>query len=1022
MRKIIPGGLNLKSSVIHTYVLTLVFALFSFYSNAQVFWTEAFSNGCASGCLVTSYTGPNGTWTMTNTGTNAASANTWYISGAENGEPAGNCGTSGTDPSLHVGSTTLGDIGAAYDASRTTDKRAESPLINCTGFSNIAVNFNYIGLGQTCATDWCDALYSSDGGLTWFNLQTCMVTTVCGSGQGMWTAYAGTLPAACDNNPNVKIAFRWRNNNSAGSDPSFAVDDITLSAVTATNSITTGTISGSPFCACASVSVPFTSSGTFTAGNIYTAQLSDAAGSFAAPVSIGTLASTANTGTIAATIPCATTTGSGYRIRVISSAPPITGSDNGVDLSITAPISVTVTDASICSGGTASLVASGGTTYSWSPGAVPTGVNTADASPAVTTTYTVTGTSGGCTDTAHATVTVTTISVSVTSATICPGGTASLVASGGTTYSWSPGAVPTGVNTADASPAITTTYTVTGTTSGCTDTAHAVVTVVSGLNVTATNASICAGGVASLSASGATSYTWSAGAVATGTNTADAAPLVTTTYTVTGTSGGCSDTAHATVTVLSSITVSVSSATICEGETAALTASGATTYSWSPGAVPTGVSTADASPSSTTSYTVTGTSGTCTDTAVAVVTVNPVPSVSVNNAVICSGEVATLTANGASTYAWSAGATSTGVNTASASPAATTTYTVTGTSAGCTDTAQATVTVNASPTVTVSSISICDGATGTLTANGATSYAWSAGATSTGVNTASVAPTSTTTYTVTGTQNGCTGTAVATVTVTSCNPPTANFAASTTTFCESGCVNFTDLSTGGPTTWNWAFPGATPASSTLQNPTGICYSAEGSYSVILIISNSNGSDTLIMLNYINVGIPEPVSIIGNTTINSCESTTLSALPADGTYSWGPSVNMQCGDCQTVTVAPTETQQYYVTYTSPDGCVDSDTIVVNVVDIYTYYMPTGLTPNGDGINDVIQVHGRGIDFINLKIFDRIGEKVFETSSIEDSWDGRLHKVGMNNNVFVYMLEVTFCNGETVKEQGNITLVK
>jgi len=104
------------------------------------------------------------------------------------------------------------------------------------------------------------------------------------------------------------------------------------------NTITTGAIAGSPFTvtcvATAAVDVPFTSTGTFNAGNIYTAQLSNSAGSFAFPVNIGTLTSTANSGTINATIPAGTISGTGYRIRVISSDPIVTGSDNGVDLTI----------------------------------------------------------------------------------------------------------------------------------------------------------------------------------------------------------------------------------------------------------------------------------------------------------------------------------------------------------------------------------------------------------------------------------------------------------------------------------------------------------------------------------------------------------------------------------------------------------------------------------------------------------------------------------------------------------------
>ena len=101
--------------------------------------------------------------------------------------------------------------------------------------------------------------------------------------------------------------------------------------------ITTGAIVGSPFCVTAStgaaVSVPFTSTGTYT-GNTYTAQLSNAAGSFASPVSIGTSVSNANSGSISATIPANTVTGTGYRIRVISSSPVVTGTDNGSNLTI----------------------------------------------------------------------------------------------------------------------------------------------------------------------------------------------------------------------------------------------------------------------------------------------------------------------------------------------------------------------------------------------------------------------------------------------------------------------------------------------------------------------------------------------------------------------------------------------------------------------------------------------------------------------------------------------------------------
>jgi hypothetical protein len=220
------------------------------------FWTEAFSNGCTAGCAATAYAGPNGSWTQTNSSTGSA-PNNWFISCAENGNAAGVCGAGcGSDPSLHIGanpnsecvclycSQAQGDCGASYDACGpgdgfgfcagggvSTDKRIESPTINCTGKSSITLGFNYIENGQGTSDDATVWYYD---GTSWAVLSNPAKVVICG-GQGTWTAYSIALPASADNNPNVKIGFRWVNNNDgAGTDPSFAVDDITLSTTGAT--------------------------------------------------------------------------------------------------------------------------------------------------------------------------------------------------------------------------------------------------------------------------------------------------------------------------------------------------------------------------------------------------------------------------------------------------------------------------------------------------------------------------------------------------------------------------------------------------------------------------------------------------------------------------------------------------------------------------------------------------------------------------------------------------------------------
>lgn len=94
--------------------------------------------------------------------------------------------------------------------------------------------------------------------------------------------------------------------------------------------------------------------------------------------------------------------------------------------------------------------------------------------------------------------------------------------------------------------------------------------------------------------------------------------------------------------------------------------------------------------------------------------------------------------------------------------------------------------------------------------------------------------------------------AMACVSTTLNNPPVADFVANYTTITAGGSVTFTDLSTYTPTTWNWSFPGGTPASFSGQNPPPITYNTAGTYNVTLTVSNANGTDTQTNTNYITV--------------------------------------------------------------------------------------------------------------------------------------------------------------------------
>jgi gliding motility-associated-like protein len=861
----------IKSSVITFLFLSVFFNTVK----AQVFWSENFdATPCNSGCKAGTYGG----WIVDTLTASLPGSNDWFVSCAEEGKKEGDCSTGCKrhNNSLHISSRA--DVRAFnYTRGTTgkTDKRVNSPIIDLTGKSNVSLMFVYICLDDANKTlDSCNLEISTDGGGIWTVFKRNLTTTNCsGLDTSMWRLFNEVLPASVNNTSQFKFGFHWKNVDNSIIGPGFSVDSIRLLS---SNPLTTNPIHGGPFCPCSLIKVPFIATGTINAGNIFTAELSDATGSFATSIKIGADTTTKLNDSISAMIPCNIPPGAGYKIRVKSSNVPVTGSE--VSIVISAPIQVIVTPNpdTICAGQKVTLKASGaiknGYTWITLPGSPLTIADSIIVNPVVNTKYFIIGKKGSCIDSDTAKVFV------------------------------------------DQPPV-----------------------------VKVTNDTTCIGLGAVIKASGATTYLWPDGSKL---DSLVVFPTKDTTITVIATKGHCSVTATGSIKVYPTITISVTKdTTICGGGSIKLTASGAISYTWSTVPPKTG-SSIIVTPTITTSYTVTGTAGTCKDDAVVKVTVSPKPDVYIDTvAAICQGQSVQLKAHGSEAgYFWlfPTNPPNNTKDTATIKPVLSGFYKVVGISlAGCVDTGQVLVKVNVRPNVIVISDSICLGGTAILVALNADHYMWQTGETT---DTIKVSP-----------------------------------------------------------------------------------SPEGMYTYKVYGYNGPGTacaDTA--FGFVTVGKPVPVVISGKAEIFSCESTQLFALPADGTYSWGnvggADGKIDCITCSTTLVTPPSTQGYYVVYTSPFGCIGKDTIEIKVININSYFIPTGFSPNGDGINDVVQVHGKGVDHISLMIFDRIGEKVFETHELETGWDGTYLGLPMNSNVFVYKLEIFYCNGENFKETGNITLLK
>ena len=211
------------------------------------------------------------------------------------------------------------------------------------------------------------------------------------------------------------------------------------------------------------------------------------------------------------------------------------------------------------------------------------------------------------------------------------------------------------------------------------------VTPVATPTVVSDNAVICVGDVVNLTALGASTYTWSTGLV---NSVLTITPTVTTSYTVIGAVGTCTNSAVGTVTVNGQSISITGNNNICIGQSSTLSAIGGSSYTWNTGA--TG-SVLTVTPSTNTTYTTTSTLGSCTNTAVFTVSVAPIPTITVVGTAVCPGQSAIITASGATTYTWSTGA---NTNVISVNPLVNTSYTVTGTTvASCSNSSVYTVNV-----------------------------------------------------------------------------------------------------------------------------------------------------------------------------------------------------------------------------------------------------------------------------------------------------------------------------------------
>ena len=200
----------------------------------------------------------------------------------------------------------------------------------------------------------------------------------------------------------------------------------------------------------------------------------------------------------------------------------------------------------------------------------------------------------------------------------------------------------------------------------------------------------------------------------------------------------------------------------------------------------------------------------------------------------------------------------------------------------------------------------------------------------------------------------------------------------------------------------------------------------GTYTVNVTDSNgckATDSVTVLYSNY----IPPVTATINHDTAFVGQEIQLIATLANYSYQWSPGIGLNNTQIYNpLATLDSGSYTYIVVITDDKGCTNTDTVTIYVKNVTCVepelFVPNAFSPNGDGINDVIYVHGNTILEMHFVIYDRWGVKVFESNEPSFGWDGTYKNKKLTPAVFDYYAEITCYNKEKFFKKGNITLLK
>jgi gliding motility-associated-like protein len=319
---------------------------------------------------------------------------------------------------------------------------------------------------------------------------------------------------------------------------------------------------------------------------------------------------------------------------------------------------------------------------------------------------------------------------------------------------------------------------------------------------------------------------------------------------------------------------------------------------------------------------------------------------------------------------------------------------------------------------------ICDGSSVVLAGSGGERYQWFLnGAAIPGATSAFLEATRPGTYSLElispfGCKNQTTSNPVLTV----LQKPTVDFSL------PFGCVgtlltfnNLSQLSSSDPVRYDWDLGGGV---TTTENSPNYIYDKGGSYDVKLTVTPllcpqlAESIVKSIVIESPRAGIRYPdVNTLMNTNTN------LSARSSGDSYFWQPSAGLNNFRIMNPIFNYNKETEYTIDIRTLAGCKTVDTLRVRMFNTSDLYVPEAFTPNGDGVNDRLDVFLVGIkELVFFRVFNRWGQLMFETNNAMQRWDGKYRNTVQPLETYVWVAEAIANDGRVIKKRGQTVLIR